>query len=196
MLQALVEIRLAALDLEGARRATDELADVADVLNAPLLRAAAAHTRGAVLLAGGDAGTSLPMLRQAWTAWQDLDIPYESARVRVLIGLAYRAMGDTPAAEMEFDAARWVFQQLGATPDLARADALSRTPSAKGASVLSAREAEVLRLVAAGKSNRAIAVELRISERTVERHVSNIFNKLDVASRAAATAYAYRHQLI
>ena len=120
---------------------------------------------------------------------------FEAARVRILIGIACRDLGDRDAALMEWDAARWVFEQLGARPDLARVESLSRLPS-PNAGGLSAREVQVLRLIAAGKSNRAIAEELFISERTVERHVSNILIKLDVPSRSAATAYAYEHQLV
>ncbi|MPZ16142.1 MAG: DNA-binding response regulator, partial [Chloroflexi bacterium] len=113
-----------------------------------------------------------------------------------LIGLCCRALGDEDGAEMEIDAARWVFQQLGAAPDLARVDALSQRTAARAAGGLTAREVEVLRLVAAGKTNRTIAAELFLSEKTVARHVSNIFTKLDLSSRAAATAYAYEHHLI
>ncbi len=196
LLPAVVEIRLAASDIEAARGAADELAGIAGALDAPLLRAAAEQARGAVLLARGDAAAALAVLREAWNSWQQIENPYEAARVRVLIGLASRALGDASAAEMEFDAARWVFQQLGAAPDLARVEALVRPDAPKGAAGLSTREVQVLRLVAAGKTNRAIAADLFISERTVERHISNIFLKLDVASRAAATAYAYEHRLI
>jgi ATP/maltotriose-dependent transcriptional regulator MalT len=196
LLPSFVEIMLAASDIRAASLGAEELADHARTFEAPLLRAAATHARGAVLLAEGNVPSALALLREAWTAWQQNEMPYEAARVRVLIGLACRTQSEPAAAEMEFDAARWVFQQLGAAPDLARVESLSRTSASKCVAGLSARELEVLRLVAAGKSNRAIAVELFISERTVERHVSNIFNKLDVASRAAATAYAYEHQLI
>lgn len=191
-----VEIMLAAKDVHAAHAAADQLAEIAGDFDAPLLHAAAAHARGAVLLAEGDARAALPLLRQAWTTWQEIEVPYEAARVRILMGLACRALGDQDAAEMELDAARWVFQQLGAAPDLARVEALSRTTAPNTAGGLSAREVQVLRLVATGKTNRAIAAELFISERTVERHVSNIFIKLDVSSRAAATAYAYEHQLV
>jgi ATP/maltotriose-dependent transcriptional regulator MalT len=196
LLPAHVEIMLAARDVHAAHVAADELAEIARDLDAPLLHAVAAQARGAVLLAEGDARAALTAFRQAWTAWQEIEVPYEAARVRVLTGLACRALGDIDAAEMEIDAARWVFQQLGAGPDLARVEALARTAPPKAPGGLSAREVQVLRLVASGKTNRAIAAELFISERTVERHVSNIFIKLDVSSRAAATAYAYEHQLV
>jgi DNA-binding CsgD family transcriptional regulator len=197
LLAAYVDIMLAVHDVGAARAAVEELARLAEDLDAGLLRATAAQARGAVLLADGDGRAALSALRQAWTAWQEIEAPYEAARVRVVIGLACRALGDRDAAEMEFDAARWIFAQLGAGPDLARVDALVRDAAlAMAAGNLTARELQVLRLVAAGKSNRTIAAELFISERTVERHVSNIFAKLDVSSRTAATAYAYEHQLV
>jgi DNA-binding NarL/FixJ family response regulator len=121
-------------------------------------------------------------------------VPYEAARVRVLVGVGCRALGDEEAAAMELDAARDGFEQLGAIPDLAQLDALTGRQAA-GAHGLTARELEVLRLLAAGKTNRAIASELVLAEKTVDRHVSNVYAKLGVSSRAAATAYAYRHQL-
>ena len=142
------------------------------------------------------ARAALQHLRHAWMAWQDLEVPYEAARVRVLIGLACRELGDEDGAEMELDAARWVFRQLEAAPDLARAEALTQKPAGRAAGGLTARELQVLRLVAAGQTNRSIAADLFLSERTVDRHVSNTFTKLGVSSRAAATAYAYQHQLI
>jgi DNA-binding CsgD family transcriptional regulator len=196
LLPAQVEILLAVSDVPGARLAADELAKIAADRDVPLLRAATGQARGAVLLAEGEAPAALAALRQAWMAWQEVEAPYEAARVRVLIAAACRALGDEDAAEMELDAARWVFQDLGAGPELARLEALSRTPPVKGAGSLSPREVQVLRLVATGKTNRVIAAELFISERTVERHVSNMFLKLDVSSRAAATAYAYEHKLV
>jgi len=196
LLPVYVEIMLAAGDIQAARLAANELSKVAGDLDAPVLNAVAAQARGAVLLAGDDARAALPVLRQAWTAWQEVEAAYDAARVRVLIGLASRKLGDVDAAEMEFDAARWIFQRLGARPDLTRVEACRRAVRPKAVCGLSAREIQVLRLVAAGKTNRQIAFELFISERTVERHLSNIFNKLDLPSRAAATAYAYEHQLL
>jgi DNA-binding NarL/FixJ family response regulator len=196
LLPAYVEIMLAAGDIPAARLAADELASLAGNLEATVLTAVAAQARGAVLLAEADARAALPVLRQAWTAWQEVEAAYEAARVRVLIGLASRDLGDVDTAEMEFDAARWIFQQLGARPDLTRVEALSRAHRPASAGGLSAREIQVLRLVAAGKTNRQIAAELFISERTVERHLSNIFNKLDLPSRSAATAYVYEHDLL
>jgi DNA-binding CsgD family transcriptional regulator len=192
LLAAHVEIMIAAGDLAAARAGADELGTIADHIGAPQLRAMAAHATGAILVAGRDPGAA-EVLRRAWRAWQDLDAPYEAARVRVLMGLACRQQRDPDSADMEFDAALLVFEQLGALPDANRVRALSR---ASGAGPLTAREVQVLRLVATGMTNRAVAAELFLSEKTVARHVSNIFSKLGVSSRAAATAYAYQHDLV
>ena len=196
LLAVFVEILLAKDDVPTARSAADELSGIAAKMDAPMLHATAAHATGAVLLADGEHRTALATLRSAWGDWRKLEAPYEAARVRVLVGLACRAMGDDDTAEMELDAARWVFQQLGAAPDLARVEELSRAQAVRPAGGLTGREVQVLALVAKGETNKAIAAELVLSERTVERHVSNIFNKLGVSSRAAATAHAYQHQLI
>jgi DNA-binding CsgD family transcriptional regulator len=195
LLPGQVEIMLAAGDVPAAGAAAAELARLADGLGAPFLTAVAAHAQGAVLLADGDPRGALAVLRGAWLAWQDLEVPYQAARVRVLIGLACRELGDQDGAEMELDAARWVFRQLGAAPDLVRVESLSQRAAA-GSGGLTARELQVLRLVAAGATNKAIAADLFISERTVDRHMSNIYAKLGVSSRAAATAHAYQHGLI
>jgi DNA-binding CsgD family transcriptional regulator len=196
LLPAAVEIALAAGDLAAARDAADELAGAAAGLESPLLRATAGAAQGAVLLAEGDPRAALAALRDAWAAWQELEAPHEGARARVLIGLACRALDDRDSAAMELDAARWAFQRLGAAPDLERMEALTGRAAAGPGGGLTAREAEVLRLVATGRTNRAIAAELVLSERTVDRHVSNILTKLGVASRAAATAWAYEHDLV
>jgi DNA-binding CsgD family transcriptional regulator len=195
LLGAHVEIMLASGDVAAARAAADELSATAADLGMPLLHAHAAQAEGAVLLEEADAAAALGALRSAWAAWQQLEVPYEAARCRVLIGLACRALGDEEGAEMELDAADWIFGRLGAAPDRARAQALSGKP-AKPAGGLTARELEVLRHVAAGKTNRVIAADLFLSEKTVARHVSNIFTKLGLSSRAAATAYAYEHDLV
>lgn len=197
VLPAYVEIMLASRDVGSARASADELAHEAAGRDTPLLSALSAHAIGSVLLEEGDARGALTALRQAWTAWQGMDAPYEAARARVLIGLACRCLGDQDGAEMEFDAAAWVFGQLGAAPDLARVEALSRSRGvAATVGGLTVREVQVLRLVATGKTNRAIATELFLSEKTVARHIANIFTKLDLNSRAAATAYAFQHQLV
>lgn len=195
LLPAHVEIMLATGDVPAAAVAAAELARLADGLGAPFLATVAAQARGAVLLAEGDPRGALAALRSAWLAWQDLEVPYEAGRVRVLIGLACRELGDHDGAQMELDAARLVFRHLSAAPDLARVDALSGNATA-GSGGLTARELQVLRLVTTGETNKAIAAALVLSERTVDRHMSNIFAKLGVSSRAAATARAYDHGLI
>lgn len=196
LLAAHVEVMIATGDLVAARDGVDELWAIADHVGAPLLRAMAVHTTGAVRVAEHDPDAP-DVLRRAWRAWQDLDAPYEAARVRVLMGLACRQLRDPDSADMELDAARLVFEQLGAGPDVDRVRAVARAGSrAAGSGPLTAREAQVLRLVATGMTNRAVATELFLSEKTVARHVSNIFSKLGVSSRAAATAYAYEHGLV
>ena len=195
LLPAYVEIVLAAGDVEDARNACRELEDIARNFDTGVPDAIAAQARGALDLAEGDARAALVSLRRAFEVWQRIEAPYAAARVRVLIGLACRALGDEDGAGLEIGAAQAIFERLGATPDIARINALT-----KGTSVamhrLTPRELVVLRLVAAGETNKAIAGRLSRSEKTVDRHVSNILAKLDVPSRAAATAFAYRHKLI
>jgi DNA-binding CsgD family transcriptional regulator/tetratricopeptide (TPR) repeat protein len=196
LLGAYVEIMLAANDVAAARAGADELARIAEQLEAPLLRAMAAHAAGATLIAEGDGRAALTALRKAWAVWQGIEAPYEAARVRVLIALACRALGDDDTAEMELDTARWVFRQLGAGPDVARVEALSRAPAVGAPGGLTAREVEVLRLVAEGRTNHEIAKALVLSDHTVRRHLQNIFNKIGVSSRAAATAFAFQRDLV
>jgi DNA-binding NarL/FixJ family response regulator len=160
-----------------------------------VLVAMAAHCRGAVALAEGRASESLIDLRRALAFWNELEAPYEIARVRALVGLACRALGDADSAALETEAAGRTFAELGARPDLARLEALGRTRASEESHGLTDRERQVLRLVAAGKSNREIAGELFISEHTVARHIQNIFAKVAVSSRTAATAFAFAHGL-
>jgi DNA-binding CsgD family transcriptional regulator len=195
LLPAYIEIMLAAGDVQDARNACRELEDIARSLDTGVPGAIAAQACGAVDLAEGNAQAALGSLRRAFEVWQRIEAPYAAARVRVLIGLACRALGDEDGAGLEIDAARSIFERLGATPDVARIDALmKRTPSGH-AYGLTPRELQVLRLIATGETNKAIAGKLSLSEKTVDRHVSNIFAKLDVSSRAAATAFAYQHKL-
>jgi DNA-binding NarL/FixJ family response regulator len=193
LLPAFVEIQLEAEDVGSARAAADELVEIAAHLDAAYLSALAAGESGAVLLAEGDARAALTTLRRAHRSWRDLDAPHQAARVRLLIGVACRQLGDGASAALEFEAARAALEELGAAPDLERLARLAGSSRPEG--LLSRRESEVLTLVAAGKTNRAIATELFISEKTVARHVSNIFTKLGLSSRAEATAYAYKHGL-
>ncbi len=192
LLPAQVEIAIAAGEQEEARAARAALEAVGALHPSALVGATVAETSGAVALADGDARGALTALRAAEQAWRELDAPYEAARVRARVALACRALGDEDSALLELDAARTVFAGLGARPDVARLDRLAGDAVAG----LSPRELQVLRLVAGGATNRAIAAELVLSERTVDRHVSNILAKLGVSSRAAATAYAYEHGLV
>jgi DNA-binding CsgD family transcriptional regulator len=192
LLPEAVELLLEAGEVGAARAAADELAGIAARLDAVYLSALATEASGAVLLAEGEPRTALAKLRRAHHLWSELEAPHQAARVRVLIGIACRELGDGAGAELEFDAARGALEALDARPDLAR---LARVRGAPRPGGLSPREAEVLTLVAAGKTNRAIAAELFISEKTVARHISNIFAKLRLSSRAQATAYAYKHGL-
>jgi DNA-binding CsgD family transcriptional regulator len=196
LLPAYVEIMLTVGDLQEARSACGELMEIAEGYESGMLDATVAHARGAVDLAEGDARAALVALRRAAQAWHELGTPYEAGRTRVLVALACRELGDEEATALELEAARGAFAQLGAAPDLARADALAPTAPTADTHGLTPRELEVLRMVAAGETNKAIAAELVLSERTVDRHVSNIFAKLGVSSRAAATAHAYEHQLL
>ncbi len=197
VLSAYVEIVLASGDVGAARAAADELAATAADLEAPLLDAIAAHARGAVLLAEGDPRGALESLHEAADTWRALQARYDGARTRVVIGLARQQLGDDDTAQLELDGARRAFAALGATPDVELLDRLASTPSRNGqAGGLSPRELEVLRLVATGRTNHAIAAHLVLSERTVARHISNIFAKLGLSSRSAATAYAYEHDLV
>ena len=191
-----VEIVLAAGDVGAGRDAAEELSAIAAAVDSPFLRSLAASVTGAVLLAEGEPRGALASLRRAWTGWRHLEVPYEAARVRVLIALACRGLDDDDGGEMELDAARSVFEELGAAPDLARTEELSRITVPRRVGGLTAREVEVLALVATGRTNRAISVALGISEKTVARHVSDIFTRLGLSSRAAATAYAYQHHLV
>jgi len=198
VLAAAVEILLASDDVIGARRAADELKTMADALGSVWLRGIAACADGAVLLADGRPDEALAPLREALSTWRELDAPYEAARVRVLVGRACLSLRDEEGAKAEWDGAAAVFRQFGAAPALAAVEALRQRAASTlepEATRLTPREIEVLRLIASGKTNREIAHALDISEKTVARHVSNIFTKIDVPTRAAATAYAFTHRL-
>jgi ATP/maltotriose-dependent transcriptional regulator MalT len=191
----MVEILLADGDVDGARTAADELSVLAGDSKAPFLLATAAQALGGVALAEGRADEAIAQLRQAWTLWQQLGMPYESARVRVLLGRVCTNVDDHQSARMHFDAARAVFSRLGATPDLMELARLTGADDGAGHG-LTPREREVLVLLAGGASNRQIAGRLNISEHTVARHVSNIFDKLGVNSRTQAGAYAHTNNLL
>ena len=195
VLAAAVEIYLAAGDVAAARTASDELSHLAGIVDAPMLHAIADGAAGSVLAAEGDAAAALTALRRALTTWGSLRVPYEMARVRLGIARACAALGDGDATALEVEAARATFERLGAAPDLRRLDVRAGEATSRPDS-LTERELEVLRLLASGRTNREIADVLVISVHTVARHVQNIFLKLGLSSRAAATAYAYEHDLV
>jgi DNA-binding NarL/FixJ family response regulator len=196
LLPAYVEIMLSLGDVEEARSASRELARIAQRQGTEALTAMAAQADGAVSLAEGDATAALAALRRAAEGWIALDAPFESARTRVLVSQACAALGDDDTAALELEAARGVFEELGARPELRRLDSAIATATSGHTHGLTERELEVLRLVAAGKSNREIAAELVISDHTARRHLQNIFRKLGVSSRAAATSFGFQHDLI
>jgi len=195
-LAAQAEITLAAQDLATARSAADDLSKIATKIGAEFLLAVAACTQGAVLLAEGEAPVAVASLRQALATFRHLEAPYEVARVQVCLARAYRTQGIDESALHELQAAREAFRKLGAATDLAHIEELVDFPATSPAGPLTQREIEVVKLVASGITNREIANKLNISEKTVARHLNNIFNKLDLSSRAAATAYAYQHGLL
>ena len=192
LLPSQVEIELDAGEIEEARTACSELEDLAVRYESSMLEAMVAFARGSVAIVDGSTEEALVALREAQRLWLDLDAPYEVARTRVLLAQACAALGDGEAAALELDSARVILGRLGAAPDLVRIE----RPGPPDAHGLSPRELEVLRLVARGKSNREIATELVISEHTVARHVQNIYAKLSLSSRAAATAFAFEHDLV
>lgn len=196
ILPAYVEIMLASGESQIAENTVDELSAIATELGAPFLQAIAARASGSILLANAKPSAAIKKLRQSYALLKKIQATYESARTQVLIGIACRRLGDSDTAEMELDAACATFQQLGAVPDINRVESLVQDSDSGTTHGLTPRELEVLRILATGKTNKSIAEDLFISERTVDRHVSNILSKLNVASRVAATAYAYKHNLV
>jgi len=194
LLMAQVDVALAARDPKTARAARDALTMIAADSDRPAFAAAAASADAALRLAEGDVSTALESSRRAASIWQELKLPYEAALARLTYGLALRASGDEEDARSELRAALATFERLGASPDARRvADLLGVGRGLPRG--LSEREAEVLRLLATGKTNREIAQALVISEHTVARHLQNMFAKLGVSSRSAATAFAFEHDL-
>jgi DNA-binding CsgD family transcriptional regulator len=192
LLPAAIEVLIEAGEHAEAGTLTSELDGIAAGFGCAALRARAAYAAGHMQFITGDPAGALPYLRKAIQAWQDVHCMYEIARCRVLIGRALRALGDEDSAVAELKAAAATFDELGANPRRREAEQLLRPALPDG---LTAREAEVLRLVASGRSNAQIAEALVLSEKTVARHLSNIFTKIDVTSRTAAAAYAFEHGL-
>ena len=196
VLAAQVEIALTAQDLDTAGDAAGELESIAVRWNIPFLHAVSAGARGAVLLAAERAADASTELRRSWNLWRELPGPYEAARVQVLVAAACRQLGDEEQAQLELDAACEAFRRLGAHADLACAETLRAGKNVAPTGPLTERELQVLKLVAVGMTNRAIATQLKISQKTVARHLSNIFTKLDLPTRTAAAAYAFEHSLV
>jgi DNA-binding CsgD family transcriptional regulator len=195
VLAVCVDVMVDVDDLTTARAACERLTELETSSDSPLLSAFTERATGTVLLAEGRPREAVEVLRRGWRTWQDLRLPYDAARTRVLIGRCLRELGDEDSALMELDAARSAFDRLGAVPDMRAVDALTGPP-AGAHNGLTPREVEVIRLVASGRTNRVVANELFLSEKTVARHLSNIYLKLGISSRAAATAYAYDHGLV
>lgn len=197
LLKAAVTIHLGKGNIEAARDAVTELDEIAGEPTSSPIEAERSAAKGALALSQGDPGGALPFLRRAAGIWQEQDLPYETAKLNVLIGQACRALDDDDGAQLEFSAARETFERLGARPDLNQLDkVVAATVAGSETHALSPREVEVLRLIARGKANRAIANELHLSERTVHRHVSNILTKLGVDSRTAAVTYGIKHRIV
>jgi DNA-binding CsgD family transcriptional regulator len=195
LLAAQVEVAIAAGALDEARRAARELVTIADGLSSAVVRATASMAQGALQLAAGSPTAALEQLLRGLSGWRELQLPYEEATARLLIGTIQRMLGDEEGGRIEINAARVGFERLGATADARHAAALLQQRRASPR-VLTDREVQVLQLVAAGKNNRDIAGALHLSEHTVARHMQNVFAKLGVSSRAAATSSALRQGLL
>lgn len=195
ILPAYVEIMLLVSEQTKAQKATDELMEIASRMHADYLLAVALYTKGNTLLHSDKINPALECLKESWQLFNQTKAVYESARARILLGQAYHRLGDDDSAELEFNAAGNVLKNLGAVPDIERLNLLTGH-SYSNNHKLTPRELDVLQLLATGKTNKEIASQLFISQRTVDRHVSNIFAKLNISSRSAATAFAHKHQLL
>jgi DNA-binding CsgD family transcriptional regulator len=178
--------------LDEARRYAEELPEIAALFGNPAVKAMAAYAGANVRLACGEVDDALVHARESTGLWNDIGSPYEAARARVLVARALRELGDEDSATTEFAVARRALAEVGAASAAQDIDRLLGRTRPGG---LTEREVEVLRLVAEGRSNSDIARMLVLSQKTVERHLSNIFTKLNVPSRTAAAAYAHENGL-
>jgi DNA-binding CsgD family transcriptional regulator len=193
LLPGAVEVLLGCGQTDDAAAVADELAEVATSFGCRALQAMARYAVGCCLLAQGRPGDATTEFRAAQAAWQELGAAYEVARCRFQLGKALRELADEDSAVAQLRAAQRTFEELGAAP-AAREVIAVIAPSTPGG--LTEREIEVLRLVAAGRTNPQIAATLVLSEKTVARHLSNIFTKLEVSSRTAAAAFAFEQRLV
>jgi DNA-binding NarL/FixJ family response regulator len=194
LLPARAQIAVAVGDLAAAAAAVGELQAIAEEFDTAPQHAATHTARARLQLAEHDANAACATARRALTSWLDLDVPYEVATARTILGQALHKAGDDSAAAASFVAAEALFDQLGARLDARQVQNRTDCPTLPAG--LTDREAEVLRLVADGRSNKEIATGLHLSTKTVSRHLSNIFTKIDVSSRSAATAFAFEHHLV
>jgi DNA-binding NarL/FixJ family response regulator len=193
ILPVYIEIMIETGELQAAQKAAEELGEIAAVFSASFLDAVAARARGYILLFSGKPAAAIVQLRTALTAFTNAEAMYESAKTCALIGFACWKLRDDDTAKMEFEAAREIFERLGAVPDLKILDTVLPKKNPGG---LTAREMEVLKQLSTGKTNKEIAADLFLSERTVDRHVGNILTKIDVPSRTAAATYAHKNHLL
>lgn len=194
LLPVAVEAAVAGGRIDEAAGWADELGEIATSFGSTALRAAADAVGARVLLERGEPEPAVAAARNAVERWFGLSVPYEAARCRTLLARALKALGDRKTAAVELAVAKADFATLGARTAEFEVDRLLGDAPVPGD--LSPRELEVLRLVATGKTNAEIAGELFVAEKTVARHLSNIFNKLDVGSRTAAAAFAFEHRLL
>ncbi|WP_265519726.1 LuxR family transcriptional regulator [Nitratireductor luteus] len=190
LLPAGIEIFIACGDLDEAERLCGEMSDIAELFGTEILAHVADQGHGSLALARGEFGRAVAVQTRALRYWSEFGAPYLVARLRVDIARGCAGLGDSEAAGRELDAAEKIFRDLGAAPDLARIHEIRTVSKTARADNLTARERQVLSLVASGSTNREIAEKLRLSPKTVNRHVENIFGKLGVSSRAAAVAKA------
>jgi DNA-binding CsgD family transcriptional regulator len=177
-------------DAEQAGRAADELFTIAERFASPGLVAAARQAAGTARLLAGEADRALPLLREAQGRWRDLDVRGEAATVQLAVARALDAVGDADSAERERSLATEVLTGLGIVTSTGQSGGRRDTAG------LTPREREVLALVATGDTNAGIASRLVLSERTVERHLSNVFRKLGVSSRTEAARFAFVNGLV
>jgi ATP/maltotriose-dependent transcriptional regulator MalT len=200
-LELLVRAGIAAGELDAAATSAAELNRAAEKLGTPYLLGRALLVAGELAAASADLDEARRCCEDAVDRFIESSAPYEAALARLVLARTLTALGRVEAAEAEAGAALASFASLGALRDVGRAEALlagAPAGSVGEASLgdLTARELEVLRLVAQGLGDSEIAERLVVSPHTVHRHVANVRAKLRLPSRAAAVAYAARAGLL